>query len=226
MSERDDAIRLANKVLETPNRDPDDDLSMLSRQFLRALEREATPTASLPAEGWIMVPKKRRVRLDKCPVGLFLYGEDCLGMKTEYGNNEGRIDAFIVSSGEFFWGPAPQTIERQRAHLVWPIDLAAAPPAPAGLAGREILAGCEIRLAAMTGCIIIQPNDYDKALEIHKWLTSPPLEAGGKELRERLDRVVKYLEAAERSEQPHKEFELRQSALDAARLALAGASQP
>ena len=38
MSETDDAIRLANKVLETPSRDPDDDLSMMSRQLLRAIE--------------------------------------------------------------------------------------------------------------------------------------------------------------------------------------------
>jgi hypothetical protein len=38
MTERDDAIALANKVLDTPNRDPDDDLSMMSRQFLRAIE--------------------------------------------------------------------------------------------------------------------------------------------------------------------------------------------
>lgn len=46
MSEKEDAIRLANKVLDDHTRDPDDDLSMMSRQFLRALE--ATPDA-LPA---------------------------------------------------------------------------------------------------------------------------------------------------------------------------------
>lgn len=40
-SEIQEAIKLANKVLETPNRDPDDDLSIMSRQFLRALERIA-----------------------------------------------------------------------------------------------------------------------------------------------------------------------------------------
>ena len=62
----------------------------------------------------------RRVSLARCPIGLFLYsGELCL--KTEYGNNEGRIDAYIVSSGEFFWGDAPQTIASQRAQLVVPV---------------------------------------------------------------------------------------------------------
>lgn len=39
MSEKDEAIILANKVLDRPNADPDDDLAILARQLLRALER-------------------------------------------------------------------------------------------------------------------------------------------------------------------------------------------
>jgi len=61
------------------------------------------------------------IDLADAPVGLFWCG-DTLAMKTEYGNNEGRIDAFIVSSGEFFWGDAPQTIASQRASMVLPIE--------------------------------------------------------------------------------------------------------
>lgn len=38
ISERDATIILANKVLDRHWGDPDDDLAMLSRQFLRALE--------------------------------------------------------------------------------------------------------------------------------------------------------------------------------------------
>lgn len=38
MSERDDAIKLANQVLERPMADPDDDLAILSRQLLRQVE--------------------------------------------------------------------------------------------------------------------------------------------------------------------------------------------
>lgn len=68
-----------------------------------------------------LIPHKRRVRLAACPVGLFLSGSDNLCLKTEYGNNEGRIDAFIIGSGEFFWGAAPQTIASQRAELVRPV---------------------------------------------------------------------------------------------------------
>jgi hypothetical protein len=33
------AVRLANKVLDRPYGDPDDDLAVLARQFLRAVER-------------------------------------------------------------------------------------------------------------------------------------------------------------------------------------------
>lgn len=38
MSEREEALYLANKILERPNADPDDDLAMLSRTLLRYKE--------------------------------------------------------------------------------------------------------------------------------------------------------------------------------------------
>lgn len=69
-------------------------------------------------------PWKRRVTLVNCPIGLFMY-EGTLCLKTEYGNNEGRIDAYIVSSGEFFWGEHPQTIANQRKQLVTPCTVEA-----------------------------------------------------------------------------------------------------
>ena len=78
------------------------------------------------------------VSLAECPIGLFLHGRE-LCLKTEYGNNEGRIDAYIVSSGEFFWGAPPQTIASQRAQMVRPVPLAAieavlaARPEPEGM---------------------------------------------------------------------------------------------
>ena len=67
------------------------------------------------------VTREPVVTLAECPIGLFVYG-DTLCLKTEYGNNQGRIDAYIVVSGEFFWGDAPQTIATQRASLVAPLD--------------------------------------------------------------------------------------------------------
>lgn len=76
------------------------------------------------------------ITLAKCPIGLFTcQGELCL--KTEYGNNEGRIDAYIVSSGEFFWGAQPQSVANQRAQMVTPVDAArlAAIPTDRPIAG-------------------------------------------------------------------------------------------
>lgn len=47
MNEREQAIVLANKILDRPRYDPDDDLAVLSRQFLRALEKPETPEMCL-----------------------------------------------------------------------------------------------------------------------------------------------------------------------------------
>lgn len=45
MTEYEQAIALANKVLDRVNADPDDDLAVLARQFLRAVERTPPPPA-------------------------------------------------------------------------------------------------------------------------------------------------------------------------------------
>ena len=61
------------------------------------------------------------ISLASCPIGLFVSQSGELCLKTEYGNNDGRIDAYIVSSGEFFWGAPPQTITSQRQQMVRPV---------------------------------------------------------------------------------------------------------
>lgn len=38
MTERQEAIELANHILDRPNGDPDDDLAILARQLLRMIE--------------------------------------------------------------------------------------------------------------------------------------------------------------------------------------------
>jgi hypothetical protein len=62
------------------------------------------------------------VTLADCPIGLFKSAGGELCLKTEYGDNSGRIDAYIVSSGEMFWGDAPQTVASQRAQMVEPVE--------------------------------------------------------------------------------------------------------
>ncbi|ACK82503.1 hypothetical protein [Methylorubrum extorquens] len=64
-----------------------------------------------------------RVTLADCPIGLFLASSGALCLKTEYRNNEGRIDAYIVESGEFFWGGSPHSIPSQRRQMVTPVPL-------------------------------------------------------------------------------------------------------
>lgn len=59
------------------------------------------------------------VTLAACPVGLFFSGKT-LCVKTEYANNDGRIDAYIVESGEFFWGGTARG-EDQRQLPVRPV---------------------------------------------------------------------------------------------------------
>lgn len=63
MAERDDAIRLANKVLDDAGRDPDDDLSMLSRQFLRSLEGHIVTVPAEPTEAMISAGYDRLSKL-------------------------------------------------------------------------------------------------------------------------------------------------------------------
>lgn len=50
MTEREEAIALANRVLDRVNADPDDDLAVLARQLLRTADREADSTHSVLAE--------------------------------------------------------------------------------------------------------------------------------------------------------------------------------
>jgi hypothetical protein len=56
-------------------------------------------------------PHKRRVRFKNCPVGLFMHG-DTIALMTEYATERRtngvlsgvNRNAYIVSSGEAFWG--------------------------------------------------------------------------------------------------------------------------
>ena len=60
---------------------------------------------------------KRLVKLKDCPIGLFITKHKTLCVKTEYGDNE----AYIVWSGERFWGGA-ETKEEIGEVLVLPIS--------------------------------------------------------------------------------------------------------
>lgn len=61
-----------------------------------------------------------KVTLARCPVGLFISDSGALCLKTEYQTNDGRIEAYIVRTGEFFWGSALATNQRQQ--IVTPVS--------------------------------------------------------------------------------------------------------
>lgn len=111
-----------------------------------------------------LAPAGRQVTLEECPIGMFRSESGELCLKTEYGGNEGLIDAYIVSTGEFFWGAAPQTITNQRKQLVQP--LAALPEAPAvGVRAKPLVweiapgyIGMAYRADSLAGPYIAQRN--------------------------------------------------------------------
>lgn len=64
----------------------------------------------------IIIPQKRRVRLNACPVGLFLHGQT-LAVMTEYFSYPNLVyqrDAYLVESGEYFWGGTKTTQDRAK----------------------------------------------------------------------------------------------------------------
>ena len=64
-----------------------------------------------------LAPQRRRVRLKNLRPGLFLSPSGELCLMTEYSN-----EAYIVSSGESFWGGVKSKAERAEL-LVIPVDV-------------------------------------------------------------------------------------------------------
>ncbi|MER9524054.1 hypothetical protein NKI96_10760 [Mesorhizobium sp. M0292] len=62
-----------------------------------------------------LVPQGGPVALGECPEGLFLFG-DTLAVMTEYATDASvrQRDAYIVDSGEYFWGGTSQAADRAK----------------------------------------------------------------------------------------------------------------
>ncbi len=52
MNERERAIKIANNILDVPYKDPDDNMSILARQFLRAIEVKEKGNHPKTEEDW------------------------------------------------------------------------------------------------------------------------------------------------------------------------------
>mgnify|MGYP001590466193 CR=1 FL=1 len=61
--------------------------------------------------------------LSECPPGLFIFNGS-IGFKSEYSTPEGSPDAYVVSSGEYFWGGTADRKARD-ALTVTPIEATA-----------------------------------------------------------------------------------------------------
>jgi hypothetical protein len=67
------------------------------------------------------------VSLAECPPGLFVFGLSCLGFKSEYKTESQsrpgvwQSDAYVVESGEYFWGGTSNAVEREEL-LVTPLS--------------------------------------------------------------------------------------------------------
>ena len=70
---------------------------------------------------FVLKTKKKLITLEECPVGLFVHN-NTLCVKTEYNTSSGRIESFIVSSGEAFWGGTTKPLE-QRLVEVYPVKI-------------------------------------------------------------------------------------------------------
>ena len=66
--------------------------------------------------------QKNSCSLSECPIGLFLWSDKLLCLKTEYWNN-GRPECFIVSSGECFVGGTEELEDEFLSLEVIPLDV-------------------------------------------------------------------------------------------------------
>lgn len=69
---------------------------------------------------------KFAVTLSECPPGLFVY-RDTLGFKSEYRSTNqhtgfSKSDAYVVESGEYFWGGAEHEKDRENL-MVTPVEI-------------------------------------------------------------------------------------------------------
>ena len=70
-----------------------------------------------------LIPDGKKVTLDELlPGTIFAFGDDSVAVKSEYRCANGLIEAFIIDSGEQFWGGA-KTAKEQNALMVQPLAI-------------------------------------------------------------------------------------------------------
>ena len=82
-------------------------------------DQSQTPSAAAVASSdlfGVLVQRWWECTLGQCPPGLFLHGDD-LGFKTEYSDTNGP-EAYVVASGEYFWGGTDDKEVRRKLKVV------------------------------------------------------------------------------------------------------------
>lgn len=70
-----------------------------------------------------LIPCGEKCTLDELPCGtIFAFGDDCIAVKSEYRCSNGLIEAFIIDSGEQFWGGV-HTAKEQNELMVQPLEI-------------------------------------------------------------------------------------------------------
>jgi len=69
-----------------------------------------------------IIAQSRQTTLVECPIGLFIDSSGDLCLKTEYRTAKGAIEAYIVETGEFFWGEG-LGVDAQLREIVTPATL-------------------------------------------------------------------------------------------------------
>lgn len=70
-----------------------------------------------------LIPDGKQVTLEELlPGTIFAFGDDCIAVKSEYRCSNGLIEAFIIDSGEQFWGGA-KTAKEQNELMVQPLAI-------------------------------------------------------------------------------------------------------
>jgi len=59
---------------------------------------------------------KKEKKLKDIPLGSLFLFNGTVGLKTEYRTN-GKCDAYIVGSGEYFWGGTDNAIDRENLNV-------------------------------------------------------------------------------------------------------------
>ena len=83
-----------------------------------------TGQQSRPFEATVSPCSKKPCTLANCPPGLFMSPDGYMGLKTEYANERGGSEAYVVASGEYWWG-GEHTHETREKQLVWPCEVRA-----------------------------------------------------------------------------------------------------